>query len=179
MGVVVQIGISKGGMPKQAVPEADVTFGGILGDAWRHTKIHGGPRQAVLVVTAEGIDELVARGFPLYPGALGENVTARGLDRRALRVGQRYRVGEVVLELSRVREPCSALNVYGSGIQAAVYDIQVKAGDPASPRWGLSGFYASVVRTGTMRVGDSISPIRRRPFESSATRSGSVARSAF
>jgi MOSC domain-containing protein YiiM len=157
--VVVQIGISQGGIPKHAVPSADVTLGGIVGDAWRHPQIHGGPRQAILLMTAEGIDELVAQGFPLYPGALGENITTRGLDRRSVRVGQRCRVGEVVLEISKRRAPCQTLNVYGIGIQAAIFDLQMKAGDPASPRWGLSGFYASVVRTGLVRVGDAISLI--------------------
>ena len=60
---------------------------GIEGDAWRYP-FHGGPRKAVLLITAEGIAEVTAMGFPLYPGALGENVTSRGIDRRALRLGQ-------------------------------------------------------------------------------------------
>jgi MOSC domain-containing protein YiiM len=155
---IVQIGVSPGGIPKRAISEAEVTPGGILGDAWAHPQIHGGPNQAILLITSEGIDELVSQDFPLFPGALGENVTTRGLDRRSVRVGQRYRVGEVVLEISKRRTPCNTLNVYGVGIQAAIYDAQVQAGDPASPRWGLSGFYASVIRTGLIRVGDSIYP---------------------
>ena len=110
-----------------------------------------------MLITAEGIEELVALGFPLYPGALGENITTRGLDRRSLRLGQRYRVGEVVIELSEVRVPCGTLNVYGGHIQAAMYDAQARAGDPASLRWGLSGFYASVVCPGLIRAGDAIS----------------------
>ncbi len=56
-----------------------------------------------------------------------------------------------------MRAPCEQLNVYGPGIQIAVYDAQVKAGDPQSPRWGLGGFYAAVVQTGPMRPGDPIS----------------------
>jgi len=74
-----------------------------------------------------------------------------------LRLGQRYRIGEVVIELSELRVPCNTLNVYGKGIQAALYDAQVRAGDSASPRWGLSGFYASVVLAGVVQVGDAIS----------------------
>jgi MOSC domain-containing protein YiiM len=154
--VVVQISISQGGIPKRAVPSAEVTDSGIVGDSWRHPRIHGGVDQALLLVTAEGIGELVAQGFPLFHGALGENIATRGLDRRSLRVGQRYCAGEVVLEISKRRAPCPTLNVYGAGIQAGIFDVQVKTGDPASPRWGLSGFYASVVRTSVMRVGDSI-----------------------
>ena len=65
----------------------------------------------------------MAQGFPVYPGALGENITTRGIDRRSLRLGQRYRIGEVVIELSEIRGTLwGTLNVYGKGIQAALYD---------------------------------------------------------
>ena len=134
-----------------------MTRGGIVGDRWRHRQIHGGPRKAILLITAEGIEELTAQGFPLNSGALGENITTRGLDRRSLRLGQRYRAGDVVIELSEIRVPCGTLNVYGKGIQAAMYDAQTRSGAPASLRWGLSGFYASVVRAGVIRTGDAIS----------------------
>jgi MOSC domain-containing protein YiiM len=111
----------------------------------------------VLLVTSEGLDELKEQGFPVYPGALGENITSRGLDRRTVRVGQRYRIGEAVIEITKMREPCSQLSPYGEGIQAAVFDSNVKAGDAASVRWGLAGFYAKVVQAGAVQPGDLIS----------------------
>src|ERR1700730_9317068 len=92
---LVQLNISKGGVPKVAVPSAEVTRLGIAGDLHANPHIHGGPDKAVLLVTAEGIDELTAAGFPLFIGALGENITTRGLDRRSVRVGQRYQIGQV------------------------------------------------------------------------------------
>ena len=153
---VVQINVSSGGVPKRPIPAGVVTSLGIAGDKQAHPQIHGGPRQAILIITSEGIDELKEQGFPLYHGALGENLTTRGLDRRSLRIGQRYRIGEVLLEITKVRAPCETLNPYGPGIQKAVYDQDVKVGNPASPRWGLSGFYGSVLRAGTIRPGDPI-----------------------
>jgi MOSC domain-containing protein YiiM len=155
-GSILQINISPGGIPKRPVPEATVTAEGILGDRWAHPDIHGGLQQAVLLVTAEGIEELIAQGYPLFHGALGENLTITGLDRRQIRVGQRYRVGEVLLELTKLRGPCTSLDVYGPGIQRAIYDSQVKAGDPSTPLWGLSGFYARVLKVGTIRPHDII-----------------------
>jgi MOSC domain-containing protein YiiM len=154
---VVQIGVSRGGVPKRSIPSGEVTPLGIVGDACAHPQIHGGPQQALLLVTSEGIAELITRGFPLYPGALGENLTTAGLDRRGMRIGQRYRVGEIIIQLTKMRAPCEQLSVYGPGIQSAVYDAQVKAGDPQSPLWGLGGFYAAVVQTGTVHTGDPIS----------------------
>jgi MOSC domain-containing protein YiiM len=128
---------------------------GIVGDAWRYP-FHGGRRKAILLITVEGIDELVSQGVALFPGALGENLTTRGLDRHQMRLGQRIQVGGAAIELTQVRLPCSTLDIYGSGIQAAIYDAGVQAGDPGSPRWGLSGFYASVVQPGIIRAGDPI-----------------------
>jgi MOSC domain-containing protein YiiM len=149
----VQISISRGGVPKRAIPEADVTPLGIAGDEHAHPEIHGGPRQALLIVTSEGIAELIGQGFPLFYGALGENLTTTGLDRRSMRAGQRYRIGDVMIELTKLRAPCETLSVYGPGIKRAVYDAQTKAGDPESPRWALGGFYASVVQTGKLFTG--------------------------
>jgi MOSC domain-containing protein YiiM len=155
-GTVLQVSISRGGVPKLAIPEGDVTPLGIAGDGYNHPQIHGGPRQAVLLLSSESIAELTALGYPLFPGALGENITTVGVDRAQWRTGQRWRVGQAIVELTKVRAPCETLSVYGVGIQKAVYDAQVKAGDPSSPRWAMAGFYASVVQPGIVRPGDPV-----------------------
>ena len=129
---------------------------GIRGDSWAHPQIHGGPNQAVLLITSEGLEELVALGYPVFAGALGENLTTAGLNRREMRIGQRYRVGEVVLEITKMRSPCTTLDVYGPSIKQAVYDSSVQANDASSPRWGLAGFYARVLRSGRIRPKDII-----------------------
>ena len=155
-GVVIQVSISPGGVPNRAIDEAHVTERGIVGDGWRHPQFHGTPKRAILLITAEGIDDLAAQGFPLFYGALGENLTTRGLDRRALRIGQRFRAGGAIIQFTEVRTPCGALSVYGNSIQSALYDTLAVAGDPASPVWGLSGFYASVIQSGVLRPNDPI-----------------------
>jgi MOSC domain-containing protein YiiM len=151
-GHIIQISISSGGLPKRPIPEGIITPLGIEGDVHAHPEIHGGPRQAVLLIAAEAVDELIARGYPLFYGALGENLTTRGLDRRQLRLGQRLRAGGALLELTKVRVPCATLDVYGPAIKQEIYDRRVKSGDPTSPRWGMSGFYASVIEPGPIQV---------------------------
>jgi MOSC domain-containing protein YiiM len=159
---ILQINISKGGVPKRPVTDALVTALGIEGDLHAHPAIHGGPVKALLLITSEGLEELKHLGFPLFHGALGENITTGGLDRRFLRIGQRWRIGQtVVVELTRIRTPCNTIAVYGAGIGDAIYDPDVNAGDPSSPRWGLSGFYASVVRPGPIWPGDPITLLGR------------------
>jgi len=157
-GTVLQVSTSRGGIPKRALLSAVLTPTGVAGDRWRYP-FHGGPKKAILLVTSEGVEELVAQGFPLFAGALGENITTRGLDRRTMHFGQRFRVGHATIELTLMRTPCATLNVYGRGIQAAMYDALAQAGDPASPVWGLSGFYASVITPGTVSPGDEVALI--------------------
>ena len=152
---VHQLSTSLGGLPKYAVPQAEVAALGMVGDVHRNMKVHGGPRQAVLILTLEGIAELKAAGFDeLLPGSMGENITVEGIDRRTVRTGQRYRIGsEVIVEITKLRSPCMTLEAFAAGLGRAVYDAKCKAGDATSPRWGLGGFYAAVTRPGELRPG--------------------------
>jgi MOSC domain-containing protein YiiM len=155
-GRITQVATSRGGVPKYAVAEALATVLGLEGDAHAHPQYHGGPRQALLLVSEQDLDALRRDGWPLFPGALGENLTVAGLDFRQVRIGQRYRAGEAIVEITKVRQPCGALDIYGPGIQAAVFDRAVKAGDARSPKWGRAGFYASVEKPGWIRTNDII-----------------------
>jgi MOSC domain-containing protein YiiM len=155
-GTIIQINLSKGGVPKLPVPEAEVTPLGLVGDEHAHPAIHGGPRKAVLLISSEVVDALAARGFPVFYGALGENLTTRGIDISRIRIGDQIRAGGTVLEITEPRGPCATLDVYGPGIQNGIYDKKVKALDPSSPRWGMSGFYARVLMPGYVRTGDII-----------------------
>ncbi len=152
-GTILQINLSSGGLPKRPVPEAFLTPLGFEGDSVAHPKIHGGALKAVLLVTAEGVDELVARGFPLFYGAMGENLTTRGLDRRLLRSGQRFRAGEAIIELTFLRQPCASLEVYSPELTKQIHEKDMH---PSHPAWGLGGFYAAVLKPGWVRAGDTI-----------------------
>lgn len=152
-----QINISPGGIPKRPIAEAVLTRTGILGDSWAHPQFHGGPKQAVLLIALETLEELKASGYPVHPGALGENFTTVGLDRRELRAGQRYRIGETLIQLTKLRTPCNTLNIYDPKIKAELFDARAKAGDAASPVWARGGFYAEVLHPGTVRPHDIIS----------------------
>jgi MOSC domain-containing protein YiiM len=155
-GAVVQVSISPGGLPKRAIPEGYITPLGIEGDLHAHPAIHGGPMKAILIIAAEVVDALAARGYPLFYGAMGENITTRGIEIRDLRVGDQLRVGGALLEITQPRGPCSALDTYGDTLKLEVYDKRVKERDPASPRWGMSGFYASVIAQGPVQAGDPV-----------------------
>jgi MOSC domain-containing protein YiiM len=156
-GTLKQINRSRGGLPKRAVTgPVMLREDRVEGDDWRNLAFHGGPKKAVLMAAAEFIDSLAARGFPVGYGAIGENLTVSGLDPHMWRHGQRYRVGQdAVIELTTLRTPCITLDVYGPSIKAELYDAACKAGDVRSPHWAHGGFYARIIRPGTIQAGDA------------------------
>jgi MOSC domain-containing protein YiiM len=160
-GVIVQVSISFGGLPKRAISGGLITPLGIEGDRHAHPGIHGGPRKAILIVASEVVEDLVARGYPLFHGALGENLTTRGIAIRDIRIGDRLRAGGATLEITEPRGPCSALDVYGESLKEEISDDRVRALDHTSPRWGMSGFYASVVQPGEVRPDDIIAIVAK------------------
>jgi MOSC domain-containing protein YiiM len=78
------------------------------------------------------------------------------LDPRQLCIGHQLRAGAAILEITKVRGPCAALDIYGPAIKQEIYDAQVTAGDPNSPRWGMGGFYARVIEPGPVHPDDPI-----------------------
>jgi MOSC domain-containing protein YiiM len=155
-GSIIQVNISQGGLPKRPITDGWITPLGIEGDRHAHPQIHGGPLKAILIIAAEVVDALAERGYPLFYGAMGENLTTRGIEIRDVRQGDQFRVGGAVLEITQPRGPCSALDVYGASLKLDVYDQKVKQRDYTSPRWGMSGFYASVIQAGAVREGDAV-----------------------
>jgi len=155
-GTILQVNVSFGGLPKRPIALGAIGQLGIEGDFHNHPQIHGGPRKAVLIVASEVVEELTARGYPLFYGALGENLTTRGLTVRDIRLGDQIRAGSALLEITQPRGPCSALDIYGPALKDELSDDQVRAGDYTSPRWGLSGFYAKVLSPGQVQPDDII-----------------------
>jgi MOSC domain-containing protein YiiM len=85
---------------------------GVDGDEQADDKHHGGPDRAVLAY-AESHYALWRAAHPdaEFPiGCFGENVTLSGLDEATVCVGDRYAVGELLLEVTYPRIPCFKLN---------------------------------------------------------------------
>lgn len=155
-GTIVQVNCSPGGLPKLPVSGGLLTSVGLEGDRHAHPQFHGGVRKAVLLVAREHIEALRAAGYPLFPGALGENLTTEGLDYRRLPAGARLRAGAALLEITQPRTPCAQLWVYGEGLGDAIFNAEVKKLGAAAPLWGVSGLYAAVIEPGAVSPGDII-----------------------
>lgn len=152
---IVQISVSRGGVPKTAVPTARVTAEGLEGDAQRDREHHGGPERAVCLYSIEAIERLRAEGHPIAPGSIGENVTVEGLDWSAIAPGDHLLLGDrVLVQVTRYTSPC--VNIRGSFKDGEFARVSNKH----HPGW--SRVYARVLVEGTIRRDDPVSRLDAR-----------------
>jgi MOSC domain-containing protein YiiM len=116
------------------------------GDQQADLTVHGGPDKAVYVYPSEHYPFWEAE-FPnmrLPYGAFGENFTTSGLDELSVYLGDQFRIGKAIVEVTQPRMPC--------------YKLAVRFGRPDMPkRFHASsrcGFYLAVLREGEVGAGD-------------------------
>lgn len=141
LGKVVAVCVSSGGIPKRAVDVARVCVNGLAGDGRAHAK-HIRSERAVSLFDMEILVQLRKEGFPLYPGAIGENLTVVGLNVQRLRPGTLLRIGGVVIRLEEPRRPCYVLDTIDPNLKDVIA--------------GRCGYMASVVVEGIIEPEDSI-----------------------
>jgi MOSC domain-containing protein YiiM len=128
---------------------------GLAGDAQADLEVHGGPDKAVCAYCADHYDtwrqtpELAAMG----PGAFGENFTLRGASEPIVCVGDVYRAGELVLQVSQPRQPCWKLA--RKWRMRDLTDRVVKS--------GRTGWYFRVLHAGHVAAGAELM-LEDRPF---------------
>lgn len=79
-------------------------------------------------------------------GMFGENLTVNGLNEAEIRIGDRFQIGEAVVQVTQPRQPCFKLGVR-FGDQAVVDDF-----------WNapFPGVYVRVIQSGHVRQGDTL-----------------------
>lgn len=152
---IFQLNTSPGGVPKRAVQTVAVGPNGLDGDGVNHPKVHGGPERAVCLWSLEKILALQDEGHPIFPGAVGENVTLAGLDWSTLAPGAVLDLGdEVRLEIASYTSPCRTIAAYFTDEQFKRISEERHSG------W--SRLYARVLRPGTLTVGDPVRIVTER-----------------
>ncbi|ACU39137.1 MOSC domain-containing protein [Actinosynnema mirum] len=132
------------------VPGAGMS--GVSGDEISDEVNHGGPDQAVYAYAREELAVWEAElGRELPAGLFGENLTTEGVAVSDALVGERWRVGTALLEVTAPRIPCRTF--------ALVLD---------EPQWvkrftarALPGAYLRVLEPGSVRAGDGIEVVER------------------
>jgi MOSC domain-containing protein YiiM len=124
-----------------------VTAAGLEGDAVCDKESHGGVDQAVYVYGAADYAWWSATlGLELGPGTFGDNLTIGELKSAHYNIGDRLRIGAVVLEVTAPRIPCATL--------------AARMGDPAFVKRFRAaerpGLYCRVIQEGTLQAGDPV-----------------------
>ncbi len=124
------------------------------GDQQADLSVHGGPDKAVYVYDLSGYEHWrreLARELPY--GQFGENLTVEGMPETEVRIGDVYRVGTALLQVTQPRSPC--------------FKLALKMEMPTFPRAflasGRSGFYFRVLEEGEVGAGDAIDLVSREP----------------
>ena len=151
-GYIVQVNVSEGGVPKRSVAQGQVTRAGLQGDRQRNLRVHGGPRRALCLFPLEVILALQQQGHPIYPGAIGENVTIAGLDWHKVVPGVTLQLGqEVQIRITDYAHPCSNIvDAFSDG------NINLVSAKKSPERARL---YAEVLHEGAIRAGDRVTLI--------------------
>ncbi len=115
----------------------------MIGDEQANTKNHGGPDKALLVIPETNYARFeIRQSF----GYLGENITLSGIDESQVALGDKFQIGEVLLEVTQPRSPCWKLNAL-SGDNSLLRRYAES---------GHVGFYCRVLQKGSLTAGDKV-----------------------
>jgi MOSC domain-containing protein YiiM len=129
---------------------------GLDGDVQVNRKYHGGEGQAVYAYPQEDADWWAAHlDRDLPPGAFGENLRTAGLDLTGALLGERWRVGTALFEVTAPRIPCANFARFW-GVPDLVKRFTAH---------GASGAYLRVLEVGDVGAGDGIDVVFRPDHE--------------
>jgi MOSC domain-containing protein YiiM len=132
-----------------------VELQGIVGDQHGDTRVHGGPEKAVHQYAAQNYERL-AHAFPhsapqLMAGSLGENISAFGLSELNVHIGDVFRIGSSVLQVSQPRSPCWKINHRFDAERMSMFVAKER----------ITGWYYRVIQPGFIEAGDRIELLDR------------------
>ncbi|MCE7082882.1 MOSC domain-containing protein [Streptomyces sp. ST2-7A] len=146
------------GPVRVAVPPTREKGGGsgLADDFVGDQRHHGGPDQAVYAFAREDLDRWeTVLGRPLADGAFGENLTTTGIDVSGTRIGERWRIGGALLEVTCARIPCRTFAEW-LGERGWVKRFTLDA---------APGAYLRVLEPGGIGAGDPVELVHRPDHE--------------
>jgi len=142
---------------KSAVPGPwEITLVGLSGDAQADMRHHGGPEKALHhyardhYATWKNETPALAATLATVP-AFGENISTLGMTEASVCIGDIYRIGAVLVQVSQGRQPCWKLNARFAADDMA-YRVQMT---------GRTGWYYRVLEGGHIVAGDAITLVER------------------
>lgn len=124
----------------------------VNGDVIGDQDAHGGYDQAVYAYAREDADWWESKiGATLDNGRFGENLTTHGIDVNEAVIGERWKIGSVILEVSQPRIPCRTFA--GFWKRPTLIKEFMAA--------GKSGTYLRIIQEGEITAGDEIEVISK------------------
>ena len=105
----------------------------------------------VHLMHAELFDQMAALNMTVEPGQMGENITTRDIDILRLPRGTQLKIGEAIIEITGLRNPCKHLNKVAIGLMKAC--ISKYDDGTIFPQSGVMGI---VLADGEITAGDEI-----------------------
>lgn len=106
----------------------------------------------VHLIHAELHDELLAKGFNIFAGQMGENITTKGINLLKLPSDTLLHIGnDAVIKVTGLRNPCAQLDRFQPGLMTAVLDK-----DEQGNIVRKAGIMSVVIATGVINIGDRI-----------------------
>lgn len=127
---------------------------GLMGDEQADQKNHGGTDKAIFILPEQTYKRFnIDQPF----GFLGENLTVSGLDETEVCLGDRFQIGNVLLEVTQPRSPCWKLG------QQASSQTEWTASDFLKhySESGHVGFYCRALAKGSVQAGQSVTWLTR------------------
>jgi MOSC domain-containing protein YiiM len=129
----------------------EVTEYGLAGDR-QMDRTHGGLDKAVYAYASEDAEWWSAElGVAIPPGMFGDNLRTRGLDVTSALIGERWQIGDVVLQVRMPRTPCHNLSLR-MGIER--FHVRFNAS-------GRVGALLKVLEPGTIEAGADVVVVDR------------------
>ena len=144
------------GIRKETVAEAFLTKEGFRGDGVADVRFHGGADRAVCVYPYEHYVQWEKEfGEPLPPSSFGENLTVSNMLESDVHIGDIFRLGDAVIQVTQSRIPCSTIT------KRTNLPFLLKR----MVETGYTGYLCRVLEEGIVREDSEITLLERHPAQ--------------
>ncbi|OLS34703.1 MOSC domain-containing protein [Bacillus sp. MRMR6] len=145
---------------KSVVQAVELKKSGFVGDDVANHKFHGGPDRAVCLYPFEHYSywEEIFQKKLILP-AFGENITATGMVEEQVCIGDIYKIGDTLVQVTQGRVPCATISKYNQEHQFLKKVVETT----------LTGYFFRVLEEGTIMLDSDITLVEKHPKEISVS----------
>ncbi|MGZ4161914.1 MAG: MOSC domain-containing protein [Neobacillus sp.] len=145
---------------KSFVQAVELKKSGFIGDDVANHMFHGGPDRAVCLYPFEHYSywEEIFQKKLILP-AFGENITATGMVEEQVCIGDIYKIGDTIVQVTQGRVPCATISHYNQEKQFLKKVVETT----------LTGYFFRVLEEGTIMFDSEINLVEKHPKEISVS----------